>query len=100
MRFLVALLFLGVCLMPEFAHATGITQFASPLEKVVGTITGPVGKWISIIACALCGIYLIYNKEDLSGGVKLLLTVVFAITFIASAAGIVSSLFTFSGATI
>ncbi len=100
MKFLAILFFLCMCLMPEFAHASGISQFSTPLEQVVGTITGPVGKWVSIIACALCGIYLIYNKDDISGGVKLLLTVAFAITFIASAAGIVTSLFTFSGAVI
>jgi hypothetical protein len=42
----------------------GITEFSSPLEQVVNTITGPAGKWISIVAMALCGVIFIMNKNE------------------------------------
>lgn len=94
--------FLAFCLcFPDIAAASGgITEFSSPLERVVNTITGPAGKWISIVAMALCGIIFIMNKDDISGGFKLLLSVVFGISFIAFAASIVNSVFSFSGAVI
>ena len=93
---------LAICLcFPDIAAASGgITEFSSPLEKVVNTITGPAGKWISIVAMALCGVIFIMNKDDISGGFKLLLSVVFGISFIAFAASIVNSVFSFSGAVI
>lgn len=101
-RFLLpAALLALVLILPETALATGgITEFSGPLEKVVGTITGPAGKWISIVAMALCGIVFIYNKDDLTGGFKLLLSVVFGISFISFAASIVTSIFSFSGAVV
>ena len=92
-----------LCLLafPDLALASGgITEFSSPLEKVVNTITGPAGKWIAITAMALCGVIFIMNKDDISGGFKLLLSVVFGISFIAFAASIVNSVFSFSGAVI
>ena len=94
--------FLALCLaFPDIAAASGgITEFSSPLEKVVNTITGPAGKYIGITAMAICGIIFIMNKEDVSGGFKLLLSVVFGISFIAFAASIVNSVFSFSGAVI
>lgn len=95
--------FLGVIffMLPEFALASGgISEFSSPLEKVVNTITGPAGKWISVVAMALCGVIFILNKDDISGAFKLLLSVVFGISFIAFAASIVNSVFSFSGAVI
>ena len=89
--------FLAFCLcFPDIAAASGgITEFSSPLERVVNTITGPAGKWISIV-----GVIFIMNKDDISGGFKLLLSVVFGISFIAFAASIVNSVFSFSGAVI
>jgi fructose-1-phosphate kinase PfkB-like protein len=63
-------------------------------------ITGPAGKWISIVAMALCGVIFIMNKDDISGGFKLLLSVIFGISFIAFAGSIVNSVFSFSGAVI
>jgi len=92
-----------VCLsvFPDLAAASGgITEFSSPLEQVVNTVTGPAGKWIAIVAMALCGVIFIMNKDDISGGFKLLLSVVFGISFIAFAASIVNSVFSFSGAVI
>ena len=97
----VLLLAAALLFVPEAAFASGgITEFSGPLEKVVGTITGPAGKWISITAMALCGIVFIMNKDDISGGFKLLLSVVFGISFISFAASIVNSVFSFSGAVI
>ena len=64
------LFFLGLaalCLLafPDLAAASGgITEFSSPLERVVNTITGPAGKWISIVAMALCGVIFIMNKNE------------------------------------
>jgi len=90
-----------VLTLPELAQASGgITEFSGPLEKVVGTITGPAGRWVSIVAMALCGVLYIFNKDDLTGGFKLLLGVVFGISFIAFAASIVDNIFSFSGAVI
>ncbi len=86
---------------PELAFASGgIDEFAAPLEKVVNTLTGDVGKAVSVAAMALCGVVFIMNKDDITGGFKLLLGVVFGISFIAFAGGIVSGLFSFSGAII
>lgn len=88
-----------VLFIPEAAFAgSGITEFSGPLEKVMATLTGDAGRWISIIAMALCGVVFIIQKDDISGGFKMLLSVVFAISFIAFAASIVNSVFTFSGA--
>lgn len=89
-------LFMASC--PEAMASGGISEFSSPLEKVVGTITGPAGRWIAIAGMAIVGLVYIFNKEDIAGGVKLLLNVVFAICFIAFATGIVDSIFSFSGA--
>ena len=50
---------------PELASASGgITEFSDPLEQVVNTITGPAGKWISIVAMALCGVIFIMNNDE------------------------------------
>ena len=43
-------------------------------------------------------IIFIMNKDDISGGFKLLLSVVFGISFIAFAGSMVNSIFSFSGA--
>ena len=90
-----------VLALPELAQASGgISEFSSPLEKVVQTVTGPAGRWVSIVAMALCGVLYIFNRDDLTGGFKLLLGVVFGISFIAFATSIVDSVFSFSGAVI
>ena len=78
----------------------GITEFTGPLEKLVNTITGTAGKSIAIVIMAATGIYYILNKEDISGGFKLMLGLVFGISFIAFAGSIVNSVFSFSGAVI
>jgi type IV secretion system protein VirB2 len=89
----------GLLARPATVFASGgITEFSAPLEKVMNTITGPAGKTISIVAMALCGLVFIMNKDDLSGGFKLLLGVVFGISFIAFASSIVNTVFSFSGA--
>jgi len=96
---ILALALVTALFLPEAAFASnGITEFSGPLERVMSTLTGDAGKWISIIAMALCGVVFIVQKDDISGGFKMLLSVVFAISFIAFAASIVNSVFTFSGA--
>ncbi len=87
--------------LPEQALASGgIDEFTGPVDKVMNTITGPVGKAVAIIGMALCGYYFITHKEDIAGGAKALLGVVFGICFIAFAMPIVNSVFSFSGAVI
>ena len=95
----VLLAFACLLLLPELALASGgITEFSGPLEKVVNTVTGPAGKFISITAFAITGLIFLFNREDISGGFKLLLSVVFGISFIAFAGNVVDMLFPFSGA--
>lgn len=97
--FILLVFLLGVC--PDLALATGgITEFSSPLEMVVNTLTGPAGKMIGIIGMGLCGLYMIINKDDIAGGFKHVVNTVFAISFFAFAASIVNTGFSFSGAVI
>lgn len=91
--------FLGVCPDPALASG-GITEFSGPLEKVVNTITGPAGKYISITAVGICGIIYLMNRDDVSGAFKMLLGVVAGISLIAFAGSIVNSTVSFSGAVI
>ena len=95
---LTPLLLCCLLLLPEAAHASGITDFSGPLEKVAGTVTGPVGRWVSIIGMGLVGLLLIFQRSEMTEGVKMLCGVVFAICFIAFAANIVNAMFSFSGA--
>ncbi|WP_432737291.1 TrbC/VirB2 family protein [Maridesulfovibrio sp. FT414] len=86
-------------LIPEAALASNtIAEFKTPMEAVVGTMTGPVGQLISIAAMAGCGITYVFNRDDITGGFKILLGVVFGISFIAFAGSIVQKLFAFTGA--
>ena len=94
------ILALGLVIVPEFALAGGITEFATPIEKVVDTITGKVGLLISVAGMAICGIVFIFNRQDMGEGFKAFLQVTFGICLIAGASALVTSLFTFSGAVI
>ena len=87
-------------IFPNNALAGGIDEFSGPIEKVMQTINGPVGKSVAICGVAFCGYQFIINKEDLTGGFKALLGVVFGICFIALSIPVVNKLFTFSGAVI
>lgn len=101
MRILIFFLLALTIFTPELAWSSGgINAFSGPLEKVVGTITGTAGRLISIVALAMCGIIYIMSKDDLSGGFKLLLGVVFGISFIAFATNIVDYVFSFTAAVI
>lgn len=98
---LLAAVLASILFCPDSALASaGIDQFTGPVDKVVNTLTGPVGKAVSIIGMAICGFVFITQKEDISGGAKSLLGVVFGICFIAFASPIVNSVFSFSGALI
>ncbi|KAF0234916.1 TrbC/VirB2 family protein [Fundidesulfovibrio putealis] len=92
------ILTLTTCSMALASSASGLDQFTSPLEKFIGYITGPWGRYIAIAGIALVGFYFIRHKEDLTGGVKLALDVILAICFIALATNVVDGLFSFSGA--
>ena len=87
-------------IFPDQALAGGIEEFSGPIEKVMQTITGPVGKIVAISGVAFCGYQFIMNKEDLTGGFKAFLGVVLGICFIALAMPVVNKLFSFSGAVI
>lgn len=94
-----ALTLLTLMILPEAAFASGgIGEFTSPLEKVMNTLTGTGGKILSTIAFALCGLFYIFNKDDITGAFKMMAQVVLGIAFIAFAGSIVGSVFTFSGA--
>lgn len=100
-RFRIFILMAFIVILPELAMASGgITEFSRPLEKVVGTLTGPAGKWISIGAMASCGVTYWIKGDSIDGGFKTFLSVVFGISFIAFAGSIVNSLFSFTGAII
>lgn len=90
---------IAACLLPEAALASnGISEFNSPFEAVVGTITGDVGRYFAIAAMAFCGVAYIFKREEVTAGFKMLLGVVFGISFIAFAASIVDGVFVFTGA--
>lgn len=91
-----ALLMLSFC--PEALASGGITEFSGPLEKVVNTITGPAGKYISIAAFGITFLVYMFNREDISGSFKMLLQVVMGIAGVAFAGSIVNSIFSFTGA--
>ena len=87
--------------LPEAAMASGgVDDFSGPFEKVVNTITGPWGKFVSIAGMAICGVVFIFNRQDMGEGFKMMLQVVFGICFICFAATIVGSMFSFTGAVI
>jgi type IV secretion system protein VirB2 len=101
MRNVVFLGILALLLIPEIAvAANSITELEGPFEQVVGTLTGPVGKGISIAGMALCGITFIIKRDNIEGGFKMLLGIVFAISFIAFASSMVDTIFSsgFTGA--
>lgn len=93
------MLFAAGMLLPEVAHAGGITEFAGPLETVVNTLSGPVGKSICTLMLIVCAVgYWFTRGEELSGVVKVLFGLVFIMVMIAFAPSIVTRLFSFSGA--
>ncbi len=97
------LTFLAMALMsfflPDLACASGgLDQFSSPLDTIVNTVSGPVGKAVAIIGMVICGFLLVFKREEISGSISMLVSVVFAISFISFGSGIVGSLFTFNAA--
>lgn len=89
----------ALCLVASAAWGSGgITEFEEPAFKVMNTLTGTWAKYFSIIMMAITGVTFILKREELSGGFKMLLSIVFGISFIAYASSIVSTLFGFKGA--
>lgn len=104
-RFKHLILFSGLALLliaaPEHAQASSaIADFATPLQKVLDTITGPIGRIIAIAGVLICGVMLTMRNEEISEGMKGFLKTVFGICFIALAANIVDGIFSFSGAVV
>ncbi len=95
-----SLAFIALFLVPEAVFAGGITEFSTPFEKVINTITGKVGMYISVAGMAVCGIVYIFSRQDMGEGFKFFLQVMMGICFIAFASSIVNSIFSFSGAVI
>ena len=87
----------GLALSDIAAASGGIDEFSGPIEKVMNTLTGPVGRYTSIVAMGLCGVAYIWRREEMTEGFKHALSVVFGISFIAFATSIVDSIFSFSG---
>lgn len=92
-------LFLAL-VIPDFAFAGGIDEFSGPLEKLVATLTGNVGKAVSIAGIGSCGIYFAVNRESIDGIFKVVIGVVMGICLIPFAGDIINSMFSFSGAVI
>ncbi|NDV28953.1 TrbC/VirB2 family protein [Desulfovibrio sp. JC010] len=100
-KYLPLLAILLLAALPDAAFASNsINELSTPMEMVVGTITGPVGRWICIGGMGISGIAFIMKREELEGGFKTLLKTVFGMSFVALAASIVDSIFSFSGAVI
>ena len=94
------LILLAISLFPEIAFASGIEEFRGPVEKVLGTVAGPVGGIISAISLAIVGITFISKKAELGEGFKMLLSIIIGVCFIACASSIINAIFSFSGATL
>ena len=90
---------LAAVLSPDVAHAGGIAEFANPVQQVLNTLRGPVGKALAAFMIGVCAIgYWFTRGEEISGIWKSLMGVVFVITLLALCVPIVEKLFTFSGA--
>lgn len=88
----------ALCL-PEQALAGGITEFAGPLEQVVNTLRGPLGKVFSLLMIVVCGLSYWLNRGEETGGLwKSFAGVVVIISMISFSGNILDKLFTFSGA--
>ncbi|WP_419783915.1 TrbC/VirB2 family protein [Maridesulfovibrio sp.] len=97
---LTLLILLATSLFPEMAFASGIEEFRGPVEKVLGTVAGPVGGIISAIALAIAGLTFIMKKAELGEGFKMFLSIVIGVSLIAGASSIINAIFSFSGATL
>lgn len=97
--FPLALLFLGLAAPDAFATGATIDELAGPVEKVVNTLRGPLGKLFSLFMLIGCALGYYWSRgEELSGFLKQLISTVFIITIIAFAAQVLDFLFSFSGA--
>lgn len=98
---ILCLLALGAVCCPSLVLASdGIDSFTTPMEKVVNTILGKWGMYVSVAGMACVGISYIFARQDMSEGFKMFLQIVFGICFIAFASQIVNAIFSFTGAVI
>jgi type IV secretion system protein TrbC len=90
-----AILLLNLFPDPVFAASSQGLPFEDPLDTLMKSITGPVGKAISLIAIVVAGVALVMGG-DFSAFAKTLCWVVLAIGIIAGAANLLDNLFNFS----
>ena len=74
------------------AGAGGITEWETPLQKVVQSITGPVAFSISVIGIVVAGAMLIWGGE-INEFARKLIMVVLVIALIVTATNLLSTLF-------
>lgn len=97
--FLMLLTALVIC--PENAFAGGgVTEFAGPLEKVIGMLQGPLGLAIAIVCIIIVFVGLAIKGSEISETFKKMVDWVIPISGICCAGSFVTYLFQFSGAII
>ncbi len=85
--------------LPLSAYASnGLNEFASPLEKIVNTFTGPTGMLLSTLAFCGVAVALFFSQRTLDGIIKDVVNVSLVICMLAFASSFIGSLFTFSAA--
>jgi type IV secretion system protein VirB2 len=94
------LLLIVMSAAPSFASSSGTAlPWESPLTTVTNSLTGPVALAVSTCALFACGAVLVFGGE-MTEFVKRALYAVIAISFIVGGASFISTVFSFSGATI
>ena len=97
--FLLFLLTLVLCPGNAFAGG-GVTEFAGPLEKVIGILQGPLGLAIAIVCLVIVFIGLAIKGSEVGETLKILVEWVIPISGVCSAGSFVTYLFQFTGAVI
>ena len=85
-----------IFLLSDLALADTISEFESPMERVMNTLTGPWAKAVAIVMFVTAAFILWFRKEELDGFAKGLCVVVMIIATLAFAPAIVGSMFSFS----
>lgn len=101
----IALLFLlslgTFIIFPEYALASGgVDEFATPLEKVIDILQGPMGLAISIISFIICFVSYMMKGSEIGETFKGMVNIVIPISGSCGAGSLVAFLFQFSGAVI
>lgn len=95
------LLMTALAVYPSNAFASGgVSEFAGPLEKIIGIFQGPLGLAFSIACLIICMISYGIKQSEFGETLKGLVNWVLPISGICFAGSIVTYLFQFSGAII